>query len=95
MLSRYDFGVYFKSVDFKMKVSDLSAPSFIAWQITRDCNLACLHCCTDSAPGRPLPHELTREETLSVAAQIVKAQVPYVMLAGGGADSDSSFSRYR
>jgi MoaA/NifB/PqqE/SkfB family radical SAM enzyme len=66
-----------------MKISDLSAPSFIAWQITRDCNLACIHCCTDSAPGRPLPHELLRQEALCVADQIISAQVPYVLLAGG------------
>ncbi len=66
-----------------MKISDLSAPSFIAWQVTRDCNLACLHCCTDSAPGRPLPNELLREEALHVASQIISAQVPYVLLAGG------------
>ena len=62
---------------------NLAAPSFIAWQLTRDCNLACLHCCTDSAPGRPFPHELSRGEALNIAGQIVKAQVPYVLLAGG------------
>lgn len=62
---------------------DLSAPLFVSWQLTRDCNLACVHCCTDSAPGRPAPNELSREEALTLARQIVDAQVPYVMLCGG------------
>lgn len=66
-----------------MKVSELSAPAMLTWQLTRDCNLACLHCCTDSAPGRALPDELSREQALGLADQIVAAGVPYVMIAGG------------
>ncbi|MBI3297944.1 MAG: radical SAM protein [Elusimicrobia bacterium] len=62
---------------------DLSAPLFVSWQLTRDCNLACLHCCTDSAPGRKAPGELSREEALRVARQIVEAGVPYAMVCGG------------
>lgn len=64
-------------------VDALGAPLFISWQLTRDCNLACVHCCTDSAPGRPAPNELSREEALTLARQVVEAQVPYVMLCGG------------
>ena len=74
---------YLKKRGQSLFLSELSAPSFVAWQVTRDCNLACLHCCTDSAPGRPFPNELTRQESLSIADQIVKSQVPYVLLAGG------------
>jgi MoaA/NifB/PqqE/SkfB family radical SAM enzyme len=66
-----------------MKIDFLAAPAMITWQLTRDCNLACLHCCTDSAPGRALPGELSREEALGLADQIVAAQVPYVMIVGG------------
>lgn len=62
---------------------DLSAPLLVSWQLTRDCNLACLHCCTDSAPGRKAPAELSREEALAVARQAVEAGVPYAMLCGG------------
>ena len=61
----------------------LSAPLFISWQLTRDCDLACLHCCTDSAPRKYLPDELDAAEALRVADQIVAAEVPYVMLCGG------------
>lgn len=62
---------------------DLSAPLFVSWQLTRDCNLACVHCCTDSAPGRKAPNELSREEALRVARQVVEAEVPYAMICGG------------
>lgn len=65
------------------KIDRLGAPLFVSWQLTRDCNLACLHCCTDSAPGKALPGELSREEALRLAGQIVDAGVPYAMLAGG------------
>jgi MoaA/NifB/PqqE/SkfB family radical SAM enzyme len=51
--------------------------------LTRDCNLACVHCCTDSAPGRALPAELTTEEALELARQIGDLKVPYVILCGG------------
>jgi MoaA/NifB/PqqE/SkfB family radical SAM enzyme len=66
-----------------MKISALSAPTMLTWQLTRDCNLACLHCCTDSAPGKALPGELSKDEAMRLAAQIIMEQVPYVMLVGG------------
>jgi MoaA/NifB/PqqE/SkfB family radical SAM enzyme len=64
-------------------IESLAAPLFISWQLTRDCDLACLHCCTDSAPGKSLPDELSEAEALALAADIVRQQVPYVMLCGG------------
>ncbi len=66
-----------------MKIAGYSAPMMITWQLTRDCNLACLHCCTDSAPGRALAGELDRDQALSLSQQIIDAQIPYVMLVGG------------
>lgn len=65
------------------RIDSLGAPLLVTWQLTRDCDLACLHCCTDSAPGKRLSDELTREEALRLAADIAGSQVPYVMLAGG------------
>src|ERR1044071_6134308 len=67
----------------KNKIDSLGAPLLVSWQITRDCDLACLHCCTESAPGKVLPDELGREEAMSVAGEIVRNDVPYVMLCGG------------
>lgn len=65
------------------RIDSLGAPLLVTWQLTRDCDLACLHCCTDSAPGKRLGDELTRDEALALAADIVACGVPYVMLAGG------------
>jgi MoaA/NifB/PqqE/SkfB family radical SAM enzyme len=66
-----------------MRIDSLSAPLLVTWQLTRDCDLACLHCCTESAPGKRLKDELTRDEALALAADIAASGVPYVMLAGG------------
>ena len=66
-----------------LKIGSYGAPMMVTWQLTRDCNLACLHCCTDSAPGKALPGELDRRQALDLAQQIVDAQIPYVMLVGG------------
>ena len=65
------------------RIDSLRAPLLVSWQITRDCDLACLHCCTDSAPGKRLPEELNAEEAMRIAAGIVESEVPYVMLCGG------------
>jgi len=65
------------------RIDSLAAPLFVAWQITRDCDLCCLHCCTDSAPGKRLPDELDGDEAETLARDIVRNRVPYVMLCGG------------
>ena len=38
-----------------LRIDMFGAPIFVSWQLTRDCDLACLHCCTESAPGKRLP----------------------------------------
>jgi MoaA/NifB/PqqE/SkfB family radical SAM enzyme len=64
-------------------IESLRAPLLVTWQITRDCDLACLHCCTESAPGKALADELDAEEAMEVARDMVRSEVPYVMLCGG------------
>jgi MoaA/NifB/PqqE/SkfB family radical SAM enzyme len=66
-----------------MRIDSFAAPTMVTWQLTRDCNLACLHCCTDSAPGKALSHELSRERALTLCREIVDAGVPYAMIVGG------------
>ena len=46
------------------RIDALRAPLFVAWQLTRDCDLCCLHCCTESAPGKRLPDELAAFEAM-------------------------------
>jgi MoaA/NifB/PqqE/SkfB family radical SAM enzyme len=65
------------------RIASLSGPLMISWQLTRDCDLCCLHCCTESAPGKRLPDELDADEAMNLAAEIVRNEVPYVMLCGG------------
>jgi MoaA/NifB/PqqE/SkfB family radical SAM enzyme len=65
------------------RIDNLRAPLFVSWQITRDCDLCCLHCCTDSAPGKRLSDELNAEEAMRLAEEIVRNEIPYVMLCGG------------
>jgi len=65
------------------QIDRLGAPLLVSWQLTRDCDLACVHCCTESAPGKVMHGELSRDEALALCDQIIAARVPYVMLCGG------------
>jgi MoaA/NifB/PqqE/SkfB family radical SAM enzyme len=65
------------------RIDQLSAPLFVSWQLTRDCDLCCLHCCTESAPGKRLWDELSADEAMQLAEEIIRNRVPYVMLCGG------------
>ena len=69
--------------DAPHRIDALRAPLFVSWQLTRDCDLCCLHCCTESAPGKPLRDELDASEAMRVVDEIVRNEVPYVMLCGG------------
>jgi MoaA/NifB/PqqE/SkfB family radical SAM enzyme len=62
---------------------DLGAPLYVAWQLTNECNLACLHCIEESGPGKAFKDELTTEQALHVIDQMVESQVPYVSFSGG------------
>ena len=65
------------------QIETLGGPLLVSWQMTRECDLCCLHCCTDSAPGKRLPEELDVAEAMQVVAEIVRNRIPYVMLCGG------------
>jgi MoaA/NifB/PqqE/SkfB family radical SAM enzyme len=65
------------------RIDSLRAPLFVSWQLTRDCDLCCLHCCTESAPGKRMRDELDRDEAMRVVDEIVRNEIPYVMLCGG------------
>ena len=70
-------------MNVEKKTSDLGAPLYVAWQITNECNLACLHCIEESGPGKAFKDELTTEQALGFIDQLVKADVPYVFFSGG------------
>ena len=66
------------------RIDGLRAPLLVSWQLTRDCDLCCLHCCTESAPGKRLPDELdARRGDARSPTTSSRNDVPYVMLCGG------------
>ena len=62
---------------------DLGAPLYVAWQITNECNLACLHCIEESGPGKAFDDELGEEEIYAILDQMTELEVPYVSFSGG------------
>ena len=62
---------------------DLGAPLYIAWQVTNECNLACLHCIEESGPGKAFRDELPDEQVFKVLEQAMDLEVPYLSFSGG------------
>jgi MoaA/NifB/PqqE/SkfB family radical SAM enzyme len=64
-------------------VEEYAAPLFIAWQLTNRCGARCIACCEESGPDKAWGDELSPQEALSLAQQIVAAGIPYVAFGGG------------
>jgi heme b synthase len=54
----------------------------VAWEVTRQCNLSCLHCRASAELG-PYPDELSTTEGLLLLEQIRETGQPVVILTGG------------
>jgi len=54
----------------------------VVWNITRTCNLRCLHCYSDSAAER-YPGELTTGEAREVIRDLAAFRVPAILFSGG------------
>ncbi|MCD6386033.1 radical SAM protein [Candidatus Sumerlaeota bacterium] len=54
----------------------------VVWNITRRCNLHCLHCYTDSQ-DREYPDELTTDEGKRLLDDLAEFSVPVVLFSGG------------
>jgi MoaA/NifB/PqqE/SkfB family radical SAM enzyme len=61
----------------------LRAPLYVAWQVTNECNLACMHCIEESGPGKAFKDELSKEQVFDVLRQVVENDVPYLSFSGG------------
>lgn len=59
----------------------LSAPIEVRLEITRQCNLKCIHCYNSS--GKALPNELTYSEITDIVDQLERMKVFDVVLEGG------------
>lgn len=66
----------FLDVDFD------KTPFTLAWEITRSCALACVHCRAEAIPQRD-PRELTTEEAFGVLDQVVELGKPILVVTGG------------
>ena len=54
----------------------------IAWEVTRSCNLSCVHCRAASHLG-PYPGELSTDKCLSLIDEIAATGSPVIILTGG------------
>lgn len=54
----------------------------VVWNLTRTCNLRCIHCYTDSE-SKKYPGELTTEEALKVIQDLGQYKIPSLLLSGG------------
>jgi Fe-coproporphyrin III synthase len=54
----------------------------VVWNLTRTCNLKCVHCYTDS-DAKGYPGELTTEQAIAVLDDLADFKVPAVLFSGG------------
>ncbi|MSP21616.1 MAG: hypothetical protein EXR66_01095 [Dehalococcoidia bacterium] len=64
------------SVDFNER------PFTVAWELTRSCALACVHCRAEAQPQRH-PDELTTVEELRLDGVLVELAPPVLVLTAG------------
>ncbi len=58
------------------------AKPIVVWNMTRLCNLRCIHCYAD-AKDKPHPEELTTEEAKRVIDDLAEMGVPVLLFSGG------------
>jgi len=69
--------------DARMVIADFNqSPFTLAWEITRACALACMHCRAEAQP-KPDPNELTHDEAIGVIDQIREIGNPILVVTGG------------
>src|SRR4051812_23268976 len=62
--------------------SAASRRPIVVWNLTRTCNLKCVHCYTDSDAKR-YPDELTTDQCKAVLEDLAAFHVPAVLFSGG------------
>lgn len=66
----------------KIVQGSVPPPRMIAWEITRSCNLACIHCRASALHG-PYEGELSTEEAKALLDNIKSFSNPIIILTGG------------
>lgn len=68
----------------KLAQADFTRQPFVlAWELTRACNLACVHCRAE-AQHRRHPMELTTDEAFDLIDQIARFDIPPTLILTGG-----------
>jgi len=62
--------------------SEGSTLRLVAWETTRNCNLACIHCRASATTG-PYSGELDTAEAFRLLDQIAEVAKPIIILTGG------------
>jgi heme b synthase len=71
-----------ESMDISKKYILPDTLRMVAWEVTRSCNLACVHCRASSLRG-PYPGELTTDEGKKLLEDIAACSNPVIILTGG------------
>jgi len=72
-----------RRTDARLVAADFSkSPFTLAWEITRACALACMHCRAEAQP-KPDPNELSHDEAIGVLDQIRDMGNPILVVTGG------------
>ncbi len=56
-------------------------PKYAVWETTLKCNMNCMHC--GSSAGKARDNELTLDECLNIAQQLIDMNLEYITLIGG------------
>jgi heme b synthase len=66
-----------------MKFDPAQAPRLVAWEATRACDLACVHCRAVAQP-RPDPRQLSTDEAFRLVDDVAAFQEPVILIITGG-----------
>lgn len=64
------------------KISSIEKRPVVVWNITKACNLRCIHCYA-KADNTPAPNELTTEEGFKLLEDLAKFGCPVILFSGG------------
>ncbi len=73
---------YSKEAKGKVHGTHLNHGPVVVWNVTRTCNLNCIHCYS-SSENKKYSNELTTEEAKTMIDQLADFQVPVLLLSGG------------
>src|SRR3974390_1868737 len=66
-----------------MRFDAARAPRLVAWEVTRACDLACIHCRAVAQPTAD-PRQLSTDEAFRLVDQIAAFQEPVIFILTGG-----------